>query len=271
MRQVYEPANAAEAHMLAHLLQQEGIEAHVSGEALQGAAGELPAGGVIGLLVPDENYERARALLLHWEKSNLAEPTERPGRRFGIVAALVFLLVGGLTGWVAKVAYDNTEFTYGDGITALDQNDDGRDDVTWYYRLGSTMAHKAEYDNNHDGISDTVMYFDELGVPTEERWDVDFDGEFDSRSWFRGGIRERSEVDTDGNGVPDVRSTYQDGNSIRDEWTDHTFGHVVRIDHYGAFRLERSELDLDRDGFLETVRYYDRFLEVTRTETRTPR
>ena len=49
MQEVYQPANAPEAHMLVHLLGEAGITAHIHGEALQGAVGELPAGNVIRL------------------------------------------------------------------------------------------------------------------------------------------------------------------------------------------------------------------------------
>ena len=40
---VYAATNAVEAHMIVHLLQQSEIEAHIDGEHLQGAVGELPA------------------------------------------------------------------------------------------------------------------------------------------------------------------------------------------------------------------------------------
>jgi Putative prokaryotic signal transducing protein len=36
MQTLYQPSNAVEGHMLAHLLQQQGIEATVLGEHLQG-------------------------------------------------------------------------------------------------------------------------------------------------------------------------------------------------------------------------------------------
>lgn len=41
MKRIYQAANNIEAHMLVHLLEQEGIEAHVEGEHLQSGAGEL--------------------------------------------------------------------------------------------------------------------------------------------------------------------------------------------------------------------------------------
>lgn len=270
MRQVYTPANAAEAHMLAHLLGQRGIVAHVHGEALQGAAGELPAGNVVQLLVSDEDYDKARELLLRWERADVppSEQQATPGKRFRFVAAAVFLLIGIASGWALKAAMDNSRFTFGDSQLSLDQNGDGRDDVTYFYRPGSSTAHRAEYDYNRDGRTDTIGHYDEVGVTVEEESDVDFDGDFDSRTIFRNGVRMRTEEDTDGNGVVDMRYFYENGAVARIEQVDHVYGHVVRIDHLGPFFLERSEIDLDRDGFLEMLRTYDRFGEITNTETR---
>src|SRR5690606_18757888 len=57
MKTLYQAANAVEAHMLADYLKQEGLSAHVLGEHLQGAVGELPAAGLVRLMIPDEQYE----------------------------------------------------------------------------------------------------------------------------------------------------------------------------------------------------------------------
>ena len=271
MKQVYTPSSAAEAHMLAHLLDQNGIQAHVHGEQLQGAMGDLPAGNLVQLLVGDEDYERARDLLMRWERaSGPAEPLAKPGSRFRFVAALVFLVVGMISGFALKVALDNSRFTMGDTTVGVDQNGDGRDDVTWIYHLGGGQPYRADFDSNFDGHTDLIAHYDASGVQTDEEVDTDYNGAFDARSRFDNGIRARTETDTDGNEVADAISYFDDGVLRRWEQIDHRYGHVVRIDHYGPFLLERSELDLDRDGFLETVRTYDRFGEVTETTTRSP-
>ena len=269
MKQVYTPANAAEAHMLAHLLGQNGIQAHVHGEQLTGAMGELPAGNLIQLLVADEDYDRARDLLMRWERSSgPADPVATPGKRFRFVAALVFLLVGIASGFALKTAIDNSRFSVGDSRTGLDQNGDGRDDATWIYHIGGGQPYRGEFDGNFDGRVDLISHYDVTGTVTEEELDTDYDGNFDSRSMFRNGVRVRTETDTDHNEVADVISYFQDGVVRRIEMIDHRYGHVVRIDHYGPFHLERSEADLDRDGFLETIRNYDRYGEVTESATR---
>ena len=59
MKRVFQAANAIEAHMILHLLQQSGIPGHVEGEYLQGGIGELPAAGLVNVVVADEQAERA--------------------------------------------------------------------------------------------------------------------------------------------------------------------------------------------------------------------
>ena len=57
--------DAAEAHFWISVLAQEGIEAHVSNEALSIGIGELPPGPATnpGILVREEDAARARAVL----------------------------------------------------------------------------------------------------------------------------------------------------------------------------------------------------------------
>ncbi len=61
MRRIYEPRDLLEAEMLSGMLVAEGIEAFLAGSHLIGAMGELPAAGLLGLMVPDEDAERAPA------------------------------------------------------------------------------------------------------------------------------------------------------------------------------------------------------------------
>jgi hypothetical protein len=103
MKRIYEAANAIEAHMIVHLLGQAGIEGRVEGEYLQGGVGELPAVGLVGVAVPEEQAERARAIVLEWERT--APPPDaqvgaRPNaaRDLGVFAFGV--LVGGVLTWL---------------------------------------------------------------------------------------------------------------------------------------------------------------------------
>lgn len=63
MQRIYEPQDLLEAELLLGMLASEGVEAHLAGRHLLGAVGELPTLGLLGLLVEDEEAERARRLI----------------------------------------------------------------------------------------------------------------------------------------------------------------------------------------------------------------
>jgi hypothetical protein len=71
MQRIYEPQNLLEAHMLIGMLASEGIDAYLAGGHLLGAMGELPALGLLGLMVGDGQAERARGLIAAY---NAADP-----------------------------------------------------------------------------------------------------------------------------------------------------------------------------------------------------
>ncbi|MFA5683489.1 MAG: DUF2007 domain-containing protein [Lysobacteraceae bacterium] len=66
MRVVYEAENLFDAHLVRGRLQCEGVAAHVRGEYLTGAMGELPVSGLVAVCVIDEDAPRALALLERW-------------------------------------------------------------------------------------------------------------------------------------------------------------------------------------------------------------
>lgn len=63
MQRIYEPESLLEAEMLAGMLANEGVDVHVVGRDLIGAAGELPLQGLLGLAVADEQAAYARQLI----------------------------------------------------------------------------------------------------------------------------------------------------------------------------------------------------------------
>jgi hypothetical protein len=71
MRAIYEPAHSIEAYLIVGLLSQIGIKAHIAGEYLQGGAGELPAFGLIRVMVQDKDAESARQLIDDWNSAAL--------------------------------------------------------------------------------------------------------------------------------------------------------------------------------------------------------
>lgn len=82
MRRVYEPESLWEAELLLSMLASEGITAHLSGRHLVGGVGELPALGLLGLQVPDEQAERAWVLIGAYNAASVLpadEPDSYPG------------------------------------------------------------------------------------------------------------------------------------------------------------------------------------------------
>ena len=63
MKQVYQAENVFDAHLVKGVLEQAGIPAHVSGEFLPGALGELPAFGLVAVQVEEKDAERARRVI----------------------------------------------------------------------------------------------------------------------------------------------------------------------------------------------------------------
>lgn len=71
MKRIYEPQDLMEGELLKGMLASEGIQAHLVGGHLVGAVGELPACGLLGMLVEDADAERARQLIAEY---NGAQP-----------------------------------------------------------------------------------------------------------------------------------------------------------------------------------------------------
>lgn len=78
MQCIHRPWDLLEANLLRDLLASEGIHAHLQGEHLIGAIGELPASGLLALLVEDEHSERARELIAAYTSAELLLPAEEP-------------------------------------------------------------------------------------------------------------------------------------------------------------------------------------------------
>jgi hypothetical protein len=254
MRTLYEAANAVEAHMLLDLLRQQGIEAQIRGEHLQGAVGDLPAAGLVRLEIEDERYGAARAVIDEWEAMQPPAPVAsragRPARLRWLMLGIV-LGAGGLYGLVRTPV--STE--------GIDYDRDGRVDETWTYSARGT-ALKMESDRNHDGKVDYVLDFDERGLVMAAESDDDFDGRFETRYTFVDGNVETSRSDTDGDGFLDLRSYYRHGVLERSEHLEPLHGRLRRVEHYRLGKLVTADVDTDGDGELDVTLEYSGLAEV---------
>ena len=69
MQRIHEPADLMEAQMLISMLNSEGIEVYLQGADLVGGMGELPALGLLGLMVSDDDVQHARELITSYQES----------------------------------------------------------------------------------------------------------------------------------------------------------------------------------------------------------
>lgn len=75
MKTLYEASNSLEAHMLLNLLEMEGFSVRIDGEFLQGGMGELPAAGLVRVMVAEEHYEAAKEVVRRWDVAQPAQAT----------------------------------------------------------------------------------------------------------------------------------------------------------------------------------------------------
>ncbi|MEO8161032.1 MAG: DUF2007 domain-containing protein [Arenimonas sp.] len=73
MKQAYLAANSIDAQLIVDLLASAGIAAHVQGQYLSGAVGELPAGELVRVWVGDPHLAAAKALIAGAGSSELLE------------------------------------------------------------------------------------------------------------------------------------------------------------------------------------------------------
>lgn len=259
MKTLYEAANAIEAHMLVDLLKQEGIEAQIQGEALQGAMGEVPMNGLVRLVAREEDYPAARALIERWERTEVA-PTpgpKPPSRSAGLRGFLLGLAVGvggTYAAYRAPVATDG-----------IDHDRDGVLDEKWTFSPNGLLL-KSEVDRNFDRKVDYVAHYNARGVIESVESDDNFDGVFETRQGFRNGNIEFAETDTDGDGFADLRTLYVHGVVDTVEFINPTTGKPWRVEHFALGVLQFADVDTDKDGVLDQRVRYSKLAEVVSRE-----
>lgn len=69
MQRIHDPVDLIEAQMLISMLHSEGIAVHLQGADLIGGMGELPALGLLGLMVADQYAVRAKELIRGYQQA----------------------------------------------------------------------------------------------------------------------------------------------------------------------------------------------------------
>jgi len=259
MKTVYEASSAIEAHMLVDLLKQEDIDAHIHGEALQGAVGEIPATGLVRLLVAEENHAAARAVIERWDSTQVeaTPPPARSAKSGGVRGLLLGLVIGVGATYAAYRAPATT-----DGV---DYDRDGLLDEKITYSPNG-MPLKLEADRNLDHKIDYVARYNARGHLESAELDDNFDGVFETKQWLKNGNVEMSLADTDDDGYPDQRSSYTHGVIETTEYINPASGKPVRIEHFVLGVLKFADVDTDMDGTLDTRIKYTKLAEVASRE-----
>jgi len=263
MKTLYEPSNAIEAHMLQDLLQQEGISARIQGAYLQGAVGELPASGLVHLIVEDDDYARARAVIQRWEATEVSDPTPPTPKSAskGFVAALLGLMIG--------TAGTYAFFRAPVSVDGIDHNNDGVLDERWSYAASGRFL-GSKIDRNFDGKTDYVTHTDLRGRIVSTESDDNFDGVFETRNLVYTSRDEVAEIDTDGDAYPDLKINYKHGVQESVEYINPYSGWPVRIEYYRLGIRTTAEVDTNNDGKLDTRYMYSRTAEITGQEAIEP-
>ena len=253
MQCIYEAATALEAHMILNLLEQEGLKGRVDGDYLQGGIGELQAVGLVRVLVAEADIPKAKELIKAWDESQKnSEVTPRQKKN----NSLGMFLLGSIFGAVFVAIFYNTPVTM-DGV---DYNGDGELDEKWYYV--DYRASKTELDRNLDGKVDYIYTFDRRGLAEKSQSDDNFDGIFESESYFDNGNIQRTKVDTDGDAFADYHVDFSNGLANTIKFIDPETRKAIKIQYYGDFNITVEEIDTDGDGVLDTRRQFDSLEEV---------
>jgi hypothetical protein len=256
MKRVYEAASNVEAHMLVHLLNQSGVDAHIQGEHLQSGAGELPLAGLVAIAVAEEDAAEATRFIREWEKQTAtapdAAPTAQAKRAF--FGPLLAFIVGALAGGGAVWSLDHRAET-SDGV---DWNDDGALDERAYF--DGERVKRIELDRDFDGRVDAVERYDSRGVRERFEQDDDFDGRRETATAYRGREPRVTETDADGDGDADYRMNYEFGVFRSYDYLNPD-GAVVKRVLYRDGKQDEIQLDLDADGQWERIYRLDRYDE----------
>jgi hypothetical protein len=266
MKTLYEAANSLEAHMLVDLLKQDGLHAHIQGEHLQGAVGEIPAAGLVRLLIDEQQYDQARRVVIEWEKG---QPTPSTATSTANSNAKGLLAYRGLLGFLFGLAFGIlTMFAlYRTPITndGIDHNGDGKIDEKWIYTASGRIL-RSETDRNFDGKIDLIQYFDSQGIIEKAESDDNFDGTFETVTKYKQGSPYVMEVDSNNDGIKDLRYVFAYGVLERMEFLSPYTSKPLRVEYYKLGKLVKAEVDTNKDGTLDTRYFYDTLSQITGSE-----
>ena len=253
MKSVFEASLGIEAHMIKNLLAMNDVESEIFGEHLQGGIGDLQPGGIIRVMVADEDYPTAHKIVADWEASQPPINYEDEGRKTSSYGSA---LLGFIVGAIIVLVLTQTPITY-DGV---DYNGDGVLDEQLEYAGG--LVREIKIDRNRDGKFDVLWRNDMKGLLKSSSFDNDFDGRFEFKCRFKAGNTVWCRGDYDNDGFAEYREGYNSGVHETASMFDPASKAIKKKQYFVGGVLKRAEVDLDGDGVLETNYTYDVYAEI---------
>ena len=272
MKKVYDARHAIDAHMMQDLLRQQNIVANIEGEYLTSGIGELPATGLVRVMVAPADFDAASEIVRNWEASavpsdaasvvadDLPNRQKRQPARYSVIVVLAALALGIVIGWFAFDAPLH--------VNGWDMNQDGVLDDRVMYSLSGRIL-RNEIDRNFDGKPDAIVHYNQDGRIESTLDDDDFDSVFESRTLYRNGFAEHNQTDTDGDGFADLKTYFQKGGTSYVEYIAPSTGLPYRIEYFKLGKRTHVELDSKHGNRPDTRVFYDARGEELRREPMT--
>jgi hypothetical protein len=260
MKCVYEAPDGLEARMVADLIEQTGIACRVDGEFLQGGVGELFAGDFVRVLVAEDDFTAARAVVDTWQATQTSMPDVEHAKPIGItqskLSLLIALVIGMAIGSGGIHSYYNTSETLG----GADHNHDGVLDEKRTYLRGRIS--KIEFDNNFDGEMDDILHYSSRGKINYRETDLNYDGVMETYTKYRNDNPVLEKIDTNGDGIKDLYTYLKDRAIYKVEFYSSQTNALIKVQEFDDFKLVSSKFDSDGDGILDKVVSYDEYEEI---------
>lgn len=234
--------------MILNLLEQTGVSARIDGEYLQGGVGELQAIGLVRVMIEESDYPEAKQIIQEWDAKQPVEvdkPQTKKKSTFGSA------LMGFVFGIGIMIAYYHTPMT-NDGI---DYNGDGKLDEKWTYV--NYRISKTELDRNFDGNIDFIYSFDRRGLIESSSSDEDFNGTFETDTYYDDGNPVWQKSDTTGDGFKDYKIIFKNGVVDTVTFINPSSKKAIKIQKFSPFTLISAEVDTTDNGVMDTFYEYD--------------
>ncbi|PCI54954.1 MAG: hypothetical protein COB36_08870 [Alphaproteobacteria bacterium] len=265
MHYIYSADNAAEAHMIMHMLEREGIETQIHGEYLQGAVGEIPVTGHIKLSVTESNVTKARESIKKWESIQQNHPANKDeGKHKKSNRPTLFsgIAIGLTIGLILGIFYYHVPFS----SKGYDNNGDGILDMHFYPPYGDVK--RTETDTNFDGKIDIKEFYDRNGLIKKAEIDADYNGYYETIITYKNGNPLEQTIDDNGDNFPDRIFLYDQGGNLKTlQVFNEQTARLVKITYYNNDRMISAQFDSNQDGIMDTEYTYDKYEEISSTKS----